>query len=71
MQNNKITKAADVTLAADGSTPSAEELRLIHAYTRRALSADEVYVFSVRRCKFNDTLSRCKYLSMSLKYIPP
>ena len=50
MQNNKITKAADVILASEGSTPSEEELRLIHAYTRRALNADEVYVFSVTLC---------------------
>ena len=50
MQNNKITKAAEVILASEGSTPSEEELRLIHAYTRRALNADEVYVFSVTLC---------------------
>ena len=50
MQNNKVRKAAEVTGLPDGSTPSEEELRLINAYTRRALSAEEVYVFSVTLC---------------------
>ena len=67
MQNNKITKAADVTLAADGSTPSAEELRLIHAYTRRALSADEVYVFSVTLCDNDVDRDGERFTTESLK----
>ena len=50
MQNNKVRKAAEVTGLPDCSTPSEEELRLINAYTRRALSAEEVYVFSVTLC---------------------
>ena len=50
MQNNKITKAAGVACAADASMPSEEELRLINAYTRRALRAEEVYAFTVKLC---------------------
>ena len=50
MEGNRLTKASGGALAADGSTPSPEELRLINAYTRRELSADEVYVFSVALC---------------------
>ena len=45
---NDIKKAAETTAAP--SQASAEELSLINRYTRRALSADEVYVFSVTLC---------------------
>ena len=49
MHSNAIQKAAEVT-AAPAEAVSAEELRLINTYTRRNLSADEVYVFSVTLC---------------------
>lgn len=49
MKNNAITKAAMI-----GSEPheavSEEELRLINAYTRKPLGAEDVYVFSVVLC---------------------
>ena len=37
-------------VADPGSVPTEEELQKINRYTRRALSADEVYVFSVVLC---------------------
>ena len=48
MTNNAIIKAAAVS--GGDQTPSEEELALINAYTRRKLSAEEVYVFSVALC---------------------
>ena len=48
MTNNAIVKAAAVS--GGEQTPSEEELALINAYTRRKLSAEEVYVFSVALC---------------------
>ena len=49
MHSNAIQKAAEVA-AAPAEAVSAEELRLINTYTRRNLSAEEVYVFSVTLC---------------------
>ena len=44
----EIKKAAETQAAP--SQVSAEELSLINRYTRRALTADEVYVFSLTLC---------------------
>ena len=48
--DNKITKAAAGGVSSDAGAVSAEELELINTYTRRTLTADEVYVFTVVRC---------------------
>lgn len=45
-----VTKASAVANGHSGETPSQEELALINAYTRKALTAQEVYVFSVALC---------------------
>lgn len=43
----KITKAASVELSG---APSAEQLEKINRLTKKAVTAEEVYVFSVRLC---------------------
>ena len=48
--DNKITKAAAGGVSSDAGAVSAEELELINTYTRRTLTADEVYVFTVVLC---------------------
>ncbi len=48
--DNKITKAAAGGVASDAGSATAEELELINTYTRRTLTADEVYVFTVVLC---------------------
>ena len=48
MKTNAITKAA--ALGEGISDVSAEELKLINAYTRKTLGADEVYAFTVVLC---------------------
>ena len=48
MKQNEIAKAA--AIGSDNTAVSEDELRLINGYTRRALTADEVYVFSVVLC---------------------
>ncbi len=48
MKQNEIAKAA--AIGSDNAVVSEDELRLINGYTRRALTADEVYVFSVVLC---------------------
>ena len=45
--NNRGTVTKDAVIGGSTSRPADEELGLINAYTRRELSADEVYVFSV------------------------
>lgn len=37
-------------VCGEGSAPSDEELALINAYTRRELTKDEVYAFSLTLC---------------------
>ena len=49
MHSNTVSKAA-VAGAAPSAAVSEEELRLINAYTRKELSAGDVYVFSVTLC---------------------
>lgn len=46
--SNEIIKAAATQAAA--SEPGADELALINTYTRRPLTAEEVYVFSLTLC---------------------
>ena len=48
--NNRGTVTKDAVIGGSTSRPTDEELGLINAYTRRELSADEVYVFSVVLC---------------------
>ncbi|WP_407720930.1 hypothetical protein [Ruminococcus sp. JE7B6] len=48
--DNKITKAAAGGVASDAGSATAEELELINTYTRRTLTAGEVYVFTVVLC---------------------
>ena len=48
--NNRGTVTKDAVIGGSTSSPTDEELGLINAYTRRELSADEVYVFSVVLC---------------------
>lgn len=48
--DNKITKAAAGGVASDAGSVTAEELELINTYTRRTLTAEEVYVFTVVLC---------------------
>ena len=48
--DNKITKAAAGGVASDAGSATAEELELINTYTRRTLTAEEVYVFTVVLC---------------------
>ena len=48
--DNKITKAAAGGVASDAGSATAEELELINTYSRRTLTADEVYVFTVVLC---------------------
>ena len=48
--HNKITKAAAGGVASDAGSATAEELELINTYTRRTLTAGEVYVFTVVLC---------------------
>ncbi len=48
-KQRKRIKVPDITQGT-GSEPDDGELELINAYTRRALTADEVYVFSVVLC---------------------
>lgn len=48
--DNKITKAAAGGVASDAGSATAEELELINTYTRRTLTADEAYVFTVVLC---------------------
>ena len=48
MTDFTVKKEAEVR--GGDRTPSAEELELINKYTRRALKAEEVYVFSVALC---------------------
>ena len=48
--DNKITKAAAGGVASDAGSATAEELELINTYTRRTLTTDEVYVFTVVLC---------------------
>lgn len=48
--DNKITKAAAGGVASDACSATAEELELINTYTRRTLTAEEVYVFTVVLC---------------------
>ena len=48
--NNRGTVTKDAVIGGSTSRPADEELGLINAYTRRELSADEVYVFSVVLC---------------------
>lgn len=48
--DNEITKAAAGGVASDAGSATAEELELINTYTRRTLTADEVYVFTVVLC---------------------
>ena len=49
MDNRKtVTKEAEI--GGFSSRPTDEELKLINAYTRRELSADEVYAFTVVLC---------------------
>ena len=48
--DNKITKAAAGGVTSDAGSATAEELELINTYTRRTLTAEEVYVFTVVLC---------------------
>ncbi len=48
MKQNEVKKAA--LIGAEPTAVGEEELRLINGYTRRALTADEVYAFSVVLC---------------------
>lgn len=48
--DNKITKAAAGGVASDAGSATAEELELINTYTRRTLTAEEVYVFTIVLC---------------------
>ena len=48
--DNKITKAAAGGVSPDACRATAEELELINTYTRRTLSENEVYVFTVVLC---------------------
>ena len=48
--DNKITKAAAGGVASDAGSATAEELELINTYTRRTLTAGEVYVFTGALC---------------------
>lgn len=48
--DNKITKAAAGGVASDAGSATVEELELINTYTRRTLTAEEVYVFTVVLC---------------------
>ena len=50
MQQTDVKKQAAGGVSPEGSAPTAEELRLINLYTRRELTAGEVYVFSVTLC---------------------
>lgn len=50
MSREMIKKEAFSGTVADSSGVTAEELKLINTYTRRNLSEDEVYVFSVILC---------------------
>ncbi|MBQ1454111.1 MAG: hypothetical protein IIZ23_09105, partial [Ruminococcus sp.] len=49
MTFDTVQKAAHIGAGAEQEV-SAQELALINAYTRRPLSADEVYVFSLVLC---------------------
>ncbi|MBR0337384.1 MAG: hypothetical protein IIX22_03120 [Ruminococcus sp.] len=45
-----MTRAAAGGVASDAGSATAEELELINTYTRRTLTAEEVYVFTVVLC---------------------
>ena len=67
MHSNAIQKAAEVT-AAPAEAVSAEELRLINTYTRRNLSADEVYVTQYGEVYHTDP--GCIYLNPQIRAVP-
>lgn len=48
--DNCKTVTKDAQIGGSASRPTDEELRLINGYSRRELTADEVYVFSVVLC---------------------